>query len=281
MNEQPVTDALVRRFLLGQTNDDERQFIESLFITDPVLKERILVAEQDLIEDYLEDCLDNEDKQSFLLQYAQTSADQRKLRIMRSVKDWAVKEADAPLVNPSEISFWNRFFAGFKLKPVFVIPIAATSLVAITIAAFWLSRKPEDGSKEHLVRQQELVQINNPASMREVLPQMKVQELTPVSVRGVEQRELTLQDNVKPVELRLAWIQQESFPSYRASIQRVGDHKLFTLDNVQAQGDGGKTIRIRLPAHFLKRGTYRIELTSIDSKGSVGSAEEYSFSVNG
>jgi len=281
MNEQPVTDALVRRFLLGQANDDERQLIESLFITDPVSNERILAAEQDLIEDYLEDCLDTEDKKSFLLQYGRTSSDQRKLRIMRSVKDWAVKEANAPPVRSSEISFWNRFFAGFKLKPVFVIPVAATSLVVITIFAFWLSRKPEDGIEEHLVMQQKLVQLNDSTSLREALPQMKVQELTPVSVRGVEQRELTTQDNAQVIELRLAWIQQDSFSRYRASIRRVGDDKAFTLDSVPAEGDGGKTIQIRLPPHFLKRGAYQIELRSIDAKGSVGLAEEYSFSVSG
>src|SRR5215475_3601443 len=143
MNEQPVTDALLRRFLLGQANDDERQLIESLFITDPVSKERIFAAEQDLIEDYVEDCLDIEDRKSFLSQYAQTSTDERKLRIMKSLKDFAVKEATAPPANPSGISFWNRIFAGFKLKPVFVIPITVTSMVAITIAAFWLGRRPE------------------------------------------------------------------------------------------------------------------------------------------
>jgi len=279
MNEQPVTDALLRRFLLGQTNDDERQLIESLFITDPVSKERILAAEQDLIEDYVEDCLDSEDRKRFLLQYAQTSTDQRKLRIMKSVKDWAVKEATVPPVNPARITFWHRIFAGFKLKPVFVIPIAATSMVVIIIAVFWLSRTPDQGRKEYLARQQELAQLNDPARQREVPSPSKVQELTPVSVRGVEQRELTTEDNAQEVELRLAWIQRESVPSYRASIQRVGDDESFSLGNLQAEG--GKTIRILLPAHFLKRGTYRIELSGVDSSGAVRSAEEYTFSVNG
>ncbi|HEY0724697.1 MAG TPA: hypothetical protein VGD41_12035, partial [Pyrinomonadaceae bacterium] len=220
MNEQPVTDALLRRFLLGQANSEERQLIESLFITDPVSKERILAAEQDLIEDYIENCLDTEDRKSFLLQYAQSATDQRKLRIMKSVKDWAVKETNTPRVNPAGISIWNRLFAGIKLKPVFVIPIAAASMVAITIAAFWLSRRPDEGSKEHLVKQEELVRLNDPANLREVPSQVKVQEFAPVSVRGVEQRELTLQDNSQVMELRLAWIQRENFPSYRASIQR-------------------------------------------------------------
>lgn len=281
MDEQRVSDALLRRFLLGQTNDDERQLIETLFITDPVLKERILLAEQDLIEDYIEDCLDTDDRKSFLSQYAQSSADQRKLRIMQTLKDRAAREANAQPVSPSGMSFWHRLFAGFNLKPVFVIPIAAASMIAIAIAIFWVNRKPEQESKEYLVKQYELSQINDPSRLREAPPGMKVQELAPVSVRGVEQRELTMRDNAQPIELQLAWIQRESFPSYRVSIQLIGDNKPFALDNLHPEGDGGKTIRILLPAHWLKRGTYRIELSGLDSNGVVGPVEEYSFSVNG
>ena len=270
-----MTDALLRQFLLGQVDDKERQRIEILFMTDPVAKERVLAAEQDLIEDYLEDSLNSEDKKSFLLHYAETSAQQRKLRIMKSVKDWAVREAGVSQVSPPTLSIWNRLLARFKLKPVFVIPIAVTSMIAITIAAFWLNRNAEQRDRE-----QEVAQLNLPASLRETLPQMAALELVPVTVRSGEQgAELTLREDLRFVELRLAWIQKENYPSYRALIQRVGGDESFTVNNLHAEGDGGKTIRMRLRVDLLTRGLYRIELTGIGAGGANGTTEEYNFTV--
>ena len=44
MKEESVTDGLLRQFLLGRVDDEERQRIESLFITDPQSRERVLAA---------------------------------------------------------------------------------------------------------------------------------------------------------------------------------------------------------------------------------------------
>ena len=57
MKEESITDALLREFLLGKINDEERERIEDLFLTDSQTKERVLALEQDLIEDYLENSL--------------------------------------------------------------------------------------------------------------------------------------------------------------------------------------------------------------------------------
>jgi hypothetical protein len=92
-DETAITDALVRQYLLGYVDDEERQRIESLFLTDSKMRERLLVIEQDLVEDYLEDFLTPADKERFLLHYAQTPKQQRKLRITKSIKDRALAEA--------------------------------------------------------------------------------------------------------------------------------------------------------------------------------------------
>src|SRR5690349_311562 len=93
MKEERLTDALLREFLLGKTNDEERERIESLFLSDSQTRERVLALEQDLIEDYLEDNLTQEDKERFLSRFAQTEDQRRTLRITKSIKDWAVTEA--------------------------------------------------------------------------------------------------------------------------------------------------------------------------------------------
>src|SRR5215204_4233426 len=93
MKEEILTDDLLREFLLGKVDEEERERIEGMFLTDSQACARVLAAEQDLIEDYLEDSLTATDKDIFLSRYAYTTAAQRKLRINKSIKDWALRES--------------------------------------------------------------------------------------------------------------------------------------------------------------------------------------------
>src|SRR5689334_5031714 len=132
MNDETVTDALLREFLLGKVGDEERERIESLFLTDPHARERVLGVEQDLIEDYLEDTLNAADGERFIARYAQTVEQRRKLRITKSIKDWAIKQTKTEPVAAS--SWWHW------LKPAFVVPVTVTVLIVIVVAVIWVSR---------------------------------------------------------------------------------------------------------------------------------------------
>ena len=280
MKDDQVTDALLRQFLLGQIDDEQRQRIESLFLTDPQFRERILGIEQDLIEDYLEDSLTTADREKFLLRYGATPAQRRQLRITKSVKEWAIKEANVAQFNPPAISIWSRVLAGLKLKPTFVVPIAVTTMIAIAVTAFWLNSQRQQRNREYVAKQEELAQLNDPSNLREV-PLQDSLTLSPVAVRsGDRQAELTRRPDLQVVELRLLWIRPEKYPSYRAVIQRVGDGESFTVDRLHAQENGGQVIRLKLPVSLLTRGLYRIQVSGVDESGVIIVTEEFNFTVN-
>ena len=263
MNDESIDDAFLREFLLGKVNEEERGRIEDLFLIDPQAKERVLGVEQDLIEDYLEGALTTADRERFVLRYAQTAEQRRRLRITKSIKDWAIAEAASSA--PSKTSGWSGFF-GFR--PAFVIPIAATAIIVIIVGAMWFSRRAGNSAIE-----QELAQLNAATTLREGPVSL---ELSPITVRGTEtQAPLNTSTLDGPVELRLLWIQKERSPSYQATIHRVGDNQSYTIPNLQPESDG-KAIRLKLPTHFLTRGTYQINLTA---DGSASSVEEYQFTV--
>src|SRR4026209_2266551 len=117
MKEERITDALLREFLLGKVADEEQERIEDLFLTDPHTKERVLAAEQELIDDYLDDSLTGADKERFVALYAHTDEQRRKLRINKSITDWAVTEASAPRAVAAGVSIWSRLGARLRLKP--------------------------------------------------------------------------------------------------------------------------------------------------------------------
>ena len=276
MKEESMTDALLREFLLGKIDDEERERIENLYLTDSQTRERVLALEQDLIEDYLEDSLTSEDKVRFLLRYAQTDEQRRKLRITKSIKDWAITEARAPQASAATVSVWSRLRARLRLKPTIVVPIAVMIVVAIVLAIVWLNSRI--AQRKHLAVEQELAQLNSPMSLREVPPHMTSFELRPVTVRSVEaERELKTGAGIQIYELRLPWVRPERFSTYQAEVSRVDDDESSIIPNLQA--DSGNIIRIRLPVQMLRRGHYRINLSGITPDGSLSPPEEYTFVV--
>jgi uncharacterized protein YggT (Ycf19 family) len=278
MKEETLTDALLREFLLGKVNDEERGRIERLFLTDSQTRERVLALEQDLIEDYLESSLTEEDKERFLSRYAQTEDQRRTLRITKSIKDWAVAEARAPQVAAATVYGWSGLWARLRHRPVFVIPIVVTIVIAIVLAIVWLNSRTEQ--RKHFAIEQELAQLNSPASLREVPPQTISLDLRPVTVRGVESAaQLKIPSEIRRIELHLSSLQSERYSMYRAEVRRVGDRESFTIPNLQAESDGRYTIRLKLPVQMLKKGQYQINLTGIAADGSVSFSEEYMFAV--
>jgi hypothetical protein len=276
MNEELLTDAVLREFLLGRLDDEERARIESLFLTDSEARENVLVIEQELIEDYLEDNLPAEDKQEFLLRYGQTAAQWQQLRITEAIKNWALKENAAVQTVPTEVSTWDRLRTRLWLRPAFVIPIAVAAMVAIIVAGIWLNSRMKRAALE-----QELTQLNTPESLREVPAQTVLLELSPIVVRSAQpQAELKKSADTRLVELHLPWVQKERYATYRAEVHRVGGGELLSIPNLKAETDGRYQIRARLPAYIFTRGQYLVKLSGIEPVGASGITEEYTFTVD-
>jgi hypothetical protein len=277
-DETAVTDALMRQYLLGNVGDEERQRIESLFLTDSTMRERLLATEQDLIEDYLEDSLTTADKERFRLHFAQAPNQQRKLRITKSIKDWAVTEASSTQPIPAKVTDGSGIRVLRWKKSVFVVPVAVAIIVAIVVAAVWLNNR-----NKRLAIEQELAQLNTPASLREVPSQMVSRDLAPGTVRSSQQEiEIKKGDDIRIVELRLPWVQTERYSRYQAEVRPINGDESFTLRDLQAEDNGrSDAVRIRIPAHLLHRGHYQILLSGIAPDGAAGPAEEYTFAVDG
>lgn len=279
MKEEPITDALLREFLLGRLADEERERVEGLFLTDAQTRERVLTLEEDLIEDYVEDGLTEADRERFLARYAQTDEQRRKLRVTKSIKNWAVARERGSQSSAATVSVWNRLWTRLRLKPAYLVPIPVMIVIAIVLTIVLLNSYREQ--RKHLAVEQELAQLNSPASLRETPPDMISLELRPVTVRSVEQpAAINPRGEIRMVELRLPWMQKERYSTYRAELRRLGDDESFTIRDLPAQSAGGNVIRIRLPAHILSRASYRIQLTGIANDGSPSPPEEYQFAFS-
>ena len=276
MTEELLTDAVLREFLLGRVNDDERARIESLFLIDSEAREKVLVLEQELIEDYLEDSLSTEDRETFLLRYGQTAAQRQQLRIDKAINEWALKENASSQTVPAGLSTWDRLRMMLRLRPQFVIPIATAAMIAIVVGGIWLNSRMKRAAVER-----ELAQLNTEASLREALPNTASLVLSPIVVRSIEQQnELKKSPETRVVELILPWIQKQRYPTYTAQIRRIGSDETSLIPNLPASSNGPYAIRVRVPAQMLTRGQYQILLRGVSADGVPDEIVEYQFAVS-
>lgn len=278
MKEDAASESTLRQFLLGNVDEEVRERLESLFISDSVARERILAAEQDLIDDYLDGSLTSAEKQHFIQVYADTPEQKRKLRIATSIKDWAIAEGNVSVPpEPVRASFWSRVGEVMWPKPAVAIPIAAMAMVGVIALALWLNNRIERRNSQ-LAIQEEVVRLNVPSNLSQIPPKSYL-EIRPITARsGDSQDQLAITPDSGIAELRLVWIQPERYPRYSAVVRRVGGSKLATVPDLPAEADG-KAIRLRLPDRLLTRGDYQVELTGIADNGTKGINEEYRFTV--
>lgn len=279
MNEEWLTDVLLREFLLGKLADEDCERIEDLFLTDPQSKERVFVVEQDLIEEYIEDSLSKDDKERFLARYSQTEEQRRNLRVAKSIKEWALAQASASRPAPPRVAVRKRGWSNFLLRPAIGFPIAAIVLIAIVLGVIWRNRQAE--RRVHLDVEQELALLNSPESLRDIPPGMITRELSPVTVRSAEaQTEVNPGGDTRLVEVSLPWIQKERYATYQAEFRSLSDGTSFSIPNLQADNTGAYKIRLRLPTSMLRRGSYQIALRGIANDGTTSPTEEYNFAVS-
>jgi hypothetical protein len=287
MKSEFVTDVEITRFLLGDVDDEERRRIESVFISDPESRERILIVENALIDDYLEDSLPASDRDKFVAQYGDAPQQRRKLRIARSIKEYAVADAMVTQTATSVNSKWRTFLSSLRpRRPMLFIPVAATLMIVCVVAAVWLvqlnSRRAQENNRRAAI-ERELTELNAPSSFQRDSSQVFTLVLPPVSPRGVNHQSKTAPQNAnRVVELRLLWTRTEDYQSYLAVLRRVGGTEEFTIPNVYSEkNSGGSVLRLRIPAQDLPRGLYVISVSGVAADGTSGPAEEYNFMLGG
>lgn len=287
MNEKPVTKAVAKRFLLGAVDDSERTQIESLFVVDPEIQDTILLAEDELVEDYLEGSLSESDRARFLDQYAHGPGERRKLRIAQSLREFAQAEAARTQSGNTALQKLQRFISlRWLSERRWYLPIAAAVAVVVIVTAIWLVKWNNERTRDnnlHLATNREITELNSPANLRENPPEMLSLVIPSVSLRSVNSpAEITPQTTNRVIELQLLWPQKEQAQSYQAVLRRVSGTEEFTISNLHAeQKPGGKVVRLRLPAQSLAPGLYRTSVSAIAGDGTSGPAEEYNFIIGG
>ena len=121
MNEKDEPQELILRYLSGELSDEAQSRIEEKFFTDEQYFERMLAAEDALIDDFVQGKLSSEDQEKFSRFIASSAYELREIEFVKElIAD--VLEAGPPELNTSETSLgrprskWHSILEYFKMK---------------------------------------------------------------------------------------------------------------------------------------------------------------------
>jgi hypothetical protein len=279
MNESNEEERRLRRFLLNQLDEEERQRVEERFLLDPEYRERVLAAEEELIEDYAEGSLSGAEGQRVRTEILSTPGQQQKLRTALLIKKYVEAAAHSP---PAEVKLERpkREAASRLRRPYVLVPLAAALLVALGFGAVKyveFRRQNELIAREQARRaeiERELVQLNETST-----PAAYSVALSPILVRDLRAAPVVSPPSGAPVvELRLRLVNSD-YDSYRAVVQKLDGASPLTIPNLRAQSASGEqAVHLKVPARLLTAGDYRVGLSGL-AGGAAEEVGEYNFHV--
>ena len=284
MTDEILTDSQMRQFFLGQLDEHQRQQVEEIFVCDAETRERILIAEEDLIEDYLDGNLSPEDQQRFRTHYLTSPQQQQKLRVTRSLRQAGVDEAARAtnVVTPvsSSPSKWRTFLDSLGLRNRLVaIPVVAALSAIVIAGSIWIYRSQQSNVEEErrLAIQKQLEELNSPSAITASLgkPGIFSTVLSNISVRSIK-KSVSVPAGAAIVELWLMRSGRDPYPSYQVELRNLSSNEKFVIYNLHPEvGPQGEAVRIRLPTSLTTRDDFRLTLFGVATGGQVENLEDY------
>ena len=255
---------LIRRYLLAQVSDAERESLEGQFMTNVDFQEQVLVAEEGLIEDYLDDNLPAQDRLAFDDRYLSSAYQRERLEVAQALKRHGEKTSTA---TPGEAP---RVPAGLFGHRAAVYATAAVVLFVVILGGWFLLRNSGQGFGQQFVALNSRGATDNPDLTLTLYPD---------TLRGNEIPGIR-QGRDKVVELSLV-LSSHEHQAYRVTLRSANSSDSYSVSNLEAKvSSTGARVPVKVPAKDLATGEYLLELSGLSANGTYESLADYAFRVN-
>lgn len=146
MKTDAESEATFKRYLLGKISGEELTQLEMRLLTDGEFFDQLQVAEEELVDDYLEGALSSEDRREFEASFLSTPAGYEQVELARSLKEYAqnryfAKRAQQAVIGETSQSWWRMpmiFFRSRFKQAGYMLPVLALLLLLMMA---WLTRR--------------------------------------------------------------------------------------------------------------------------------------------
>lgn len=237
----------MRSYLLGELSEQEREQVEQRLMTDDDLYQRLLLAEDDLIDEYVSGALSDQERAKFSRRFLRVPELQQDVKSVMALRKHALKTAsqvasrDWP--DPPSLSLFD-WLRKFFMRPAVGVAFAAALLAAVALAV-WL------GTRNAQLRQQvEQLQARQPPALSpqpELSEQLAAERVLNerLSEELLRQQELLAEESRK---LQQAQAQHRPTPTPKPDLRpRVPPVFAFTLGTGAVRESGGGVKEVSVP----------------------------------
>ncbi len=236
----------IRRYLLEEElSEQEREQIEDRLMSDEDLYHELLVAEDDLIDDYVSNSLPEEERTKFRRRFLHVPELRQKVSFTAALRKHALETA--PQVVAAERApsrSWFDWTRRFSLPPAFAASFAALLLVAIGAGAWLVKQNSQLRSR---VEQLEANRQTTPPAGTTSQEELKAADLRNKQLSDEVQRQQQELEE-KRRELQLAQAQQKA-PTPRTTPPVTLAHILAVPLTSGFVRDSGEWTKVDIPAN--------------------------------
>jgi len=134
---------LNKRFLLGELSEGEQNALEERFFEDDAVFEELQIAQEELIELYLDDRLNAEDRAKFERRFGSSKKLQERVVFAKILADKVAVALPTLNQTPAPAPTWTeRLFGSFALqRPAFRMALVAALVIVVFGSIAWFVRK--------------------------------------------------------------------------------------------------------------------------------------------
>lgn len=302
MNQNAMNELIARRFLLGDLSLEERERIEELAFDNPETFALMQSAEDDLVDDFVNNELSPEEKERFQNYFLAQPGRRQDLRIGRALQQYFARDeqsASNPATNAIVAKPRFSLLNWLRLHPA-TVPLAVLLLVGIGVFPVILTRlngdpqrqaqnqptpaltpssSPVDTPVQASPSPTQTQNVPSPSPQRSVGPIYAV--LVPGGPTRSEGEEVKVPRALTTASFELPIIDNTPYQHFEASLQRSGN-TIRRWSNLQPRElQSGTSLRIDVPAGLLDhRQHYRIIVTGLTADGKNQPVHTYYFQVS-
>ena len=253
----------IKSYFLGKLNMSDAEELELRLISDTEFESTVIAAENELIEDRLDEALSEEETRGFDENYLVTAERVKNVETVSLLRKFSKEKArSAAALNAVEDksgSILDKIRSLFLGIPTVAYAWGILLIVGAAAAYIWLGSGTAYGGL-----QAEYASLNKQdLSDLDKFMTIPLITATPGSLRGSGSGvKLAAVDG--SVFVRLSLIQLKDQPTFNLSLIR-SQTVLLQLDSLRSYDAGsGREIRLLLPAKLLEKGTYQIKAIAPD-----------------
>jgi hypothetical protein len=250
-----------KQYLLGNLSPPESEAIDLQIISDEDSEEKLLWAESELMEDYLDETLSPNEIELFKSNFLVSSERISQFKQISLMRNYARRAATKTVSENACETAPEGFFE--KLKKFFSHnwrPLTAVSALVIVgiFAAFYLTANNQTASEiEYAALNQKDL-----SDLEEFKPLTNLSLTSGVFRDSGDARKLAENKLTEKVLFRLALPVQSNAPDKFAAELVKDGRTVFTLNNLPFYNNpNGQELRLLLPSAELKKGNYQLKLT--------------------